>query len=191
MPIVDNLWGEAAKEAATLVPSDDVILHTIELRHPNLTNADGSISAIRCVMDHGDLLIPGNPSIYGHLLTLEATAPLNPGQQVIFVACMFDMALPAQESNPPTIELSLDNVTQIVTPQLDAAVSSYTPITVTYREYMLSDKTAPQFILPDGILQRVVSSLTRLTGTIIFSDLLNKNFPSLVYRPTDFPSLAQ
>jgi len=193
MPGATFLWTEAAQEAATLAPSDDIILHTLELRHPSLTNADGRPGAIRCVMDHGVLLqkgVPPAPDIYGHYLTLEADAPLDPGQAVAFVACMFDMALGPQETNPPTIDISLDNVTQLISPSLDAAVSTGQAINVTYREYLLSMPLAPQFKLPDGVLQRVVSTLTRVTGTVIFNDLLNKNFPSLIYRPADFPGLV-
>src|SRR5262245_35364830 len=185
---IDNLWTTAMQEAITLAPSDDVILHTIELRIPT---ASSGLVVVRCVLDHGGLLEDGNPPIYGHVLTLENDAPVDAGQSVTFVACMFDMALPEQKDTPPSIEITVDNVTQVISPYLDDAVGQDAAIEVTYREYLLSDPTQPQYLLPTGMLQKVVSTLTRIKATVVFTDLVNSNFPSLVYQPTDYVSLTK
>lgn len=185
-PIVAELWSEAMMEAVTLAPSSDVILHTLELRHPSFAP-----QAIRCVLDHGDLQIAGDPDIYGHMLTLESDAPLDPGASVLFVGCMFDMAPPAQQDNPPTIEISIDNVTQIITEQLDAAIGTLAPIEVTYREYLHSDHTQPQYILSGGVMQSVVSTLNRVRGSIVFTDFINKNFPAKLYQPVEYVGLGR
>jgi hypothetical protein len=190
-PIVAELWTEAAMEAATLAPSGDAILHTIELRHPSFMDEANNPTAVRCVMDHGSLLQIGDPDIYGHMLTLEADAPVNAGQSVAFVACMFDMSLPSQHDNPPSIELALDNVTQIISERLDAAVGTQAAIEVTYREYLHSDHSKPQYVLGGGVLQSVVSTLNRVRGTIIFTDFVNRNFPALVYTPDEYVGLRK
>src|SRR5262245_57062738 len=185
-PSINNLWSEAMMEAVTLAPSNDHILHVRELRHPS-----SSPTSVRCVRDYGSLQIAGDPDIYGHMLTLESDAPLNPSTSVLFVGCMFDMSLPSQHDNPPSIEISIDNVTQIISEQLDAAIGSSAPIEVTYREYLDSDHTTPQYILGGGVLQSVISTLNRVRGTIVFTDFINQNFPGLVYQPNKYVGLVR
>lgn len=184
---IDDLWSIAMQEAVTLAPSTDVILHTIEIRVPT----DSGFTAFRCVLDYGTLLVDGDPPIYGHMLTLEADAPLNPSESVAFVGCMFEMSLPAQNESPPSIELTVDNVTQQITQALDAAVGLNTPIEVTYREYLASDPATVQYKLPTGVLQRVSSLPSRVRGSVVFNDFFNTNFPAIVYRPSEFPSLQK
>jgi hypothetical protein len=46
---------EAIKEAYASAPSDQIILHTLELRHPAFVDHAGQLVAIRVVRDTGDL----------------------------------------------------------------------------------------------------------------------------------------
>ena len=51
----DPTLSQAIREAYAAAPSDVVILHTLELRHPAFVNDDESPTAIRVVRDHRDL----------------------------------------------------------------------------------------------------------------------------------------
>ena len=51
----DPSISQAIKEAYAAAPSDVVILHTLELRHPAFKDDEGQPTAIRVVRDHVDL----------------------------------------------------------------------------------------------------------------------------------------
>ena len=76
----DVTLSDALKEAYASSPSDVVILHTLELRHPDFKNEAGVTTAIRVVRDQQDLFA-----------RLEPSAPLYPSQMVRFVAMGFDL----------------------------------------------------------------------------------------------------
>lgn len=187
----DNIWSEALEEAYASNPSEEIILHTLEFRHPSFVE-DGVPTAVRVVMDPGVLLEEGDPDIYGLELTLEAEAPMNPGAIVKFVSCMFDFSLPGQPNGTlPEVEVSLDNVTREISAYLDAAVGERAPLELSYREYLASDPTQPQFIIHGLSLSRVRSNIFRVVGTASFVDLLNRSFPNKLYRPSEFRGLSQ
>ena len=73
---------QALKEAYASAPSEVVILHTLELRHPSFLDEDGQHVAVKVVRDNQDLTA-----------RLEETAPLNPGEMVTFIAMGFDLEL--------------------------------------------------------------------------------------------------
>ena len=71
---------EAIKEAYASAPSEQIILHTLELRHPAFVDETGQLVAIRVVRDTGDLWA-----------RLESQAPLQAGERVQFVAMGFEL----------------------------------------------------------------------------------------------------
>lgn len=181
---------EALKEAYAHASVEDVILHTLELHHSSFTDP------VRVVNDFGTLLQAsatyGGLDIYGHSLTLESTAPRNPGEAVEFVGLYFNMELPAQSANQlPEVRITLDNVTREVSQYLDEAVESNEPITVIYREYLLNTPTVVQFKLEGLDIHKVTSRTNTVTMSAVFADLTNKSFPDRVYRPEEFPGLIQ
>ena len=124
---------EAYAEAIAIAPVEDVILHTIELRHPSFVDDAGQPTAIRVVRDHADLSA-----------TLEADAPLDAGRAVQFIALPFDLTLPAESDGaPPEITLTIDGASQQIVRHLDAAVGSLSPIHCTYRPYLCLLYTSP------------------------------------------------
>jgi hypothetical protein len=186
---MDDLWSEAIKEAYTRAPSSEVILHTIELRHSGLS------APIRLVRDHGTLIASDSPpdpttDIYGHMLTLEVDAPVDAGASVLFQAVMFDFFLPGQQDTPPSVNVSFDNIMREISEQLDSLIGYREPIELTYREYLDSDHTQPQFILPGLTIAKVDSDLHRSVATATFHEVINKNFPGILYRVEDYPGLA-
>ena len=75
----NNALSEALREAYASAPSDVVILHTLELRHPSFIDDNGLPMAIRVVRDNQNLTA-----------RMEGTAPLNAGEMVEFIAMGFD-----------------------------------------------------------------------------------------------------
>lgn len=176
----DDIWDLALQEAYASAPVDETILHTLEFSHPAF--ADG----VRIVMDTGDLIEKGDPDIYGHQLNIES------GELVTFVACNFNFTIPDQnEGSLPSIKITVDNVTKQISQYLEEAVNLKSPLSLTYREYLASDPTQPQYIISGLSVKEVSSSSTKVTCTAQFSDLLNKSFPKKVYRPEDFRGLLQ
>jgi hypothetical protein len=92
----NNALSEALREAYASAPSDIVILHTLELRHPSFVDDDDSSIAIRVVRDNQSLTA-----------RMETTAPLNAGEMVKFIAMGFDLELPPVDTAPvPEISIT-------------------------------------------------------------------------------------
>jgi len=129
---------EAIREAYASAPSDVVILHTLELRHPGFVDENNQPIAIRIVRDHQDLTA-----------RLEPTAPLNGGAMVQFIALGFELELPPVNTAPvPEISVTIDNVSRELIRHLDAAVESSEKIEITYRPYLSTDLEGPQMDPP-------------------------------------------
>lgn len=187
-----DLWTQAIEEAYASAPAEEVILHTLELRHTGFLDDDDQLTAVRVVMDHGEAHTVSGEEVYGHFLTLEDDAPVQAGQSVLFQSCMFDFSLPEQrEGSLPSLEIELDNVSREIMTHLERAVGQRAPLEVTYREWLSSDRTEPQFILGGLTMKQVKSNSMRATGTAQFSDLINRSFPGKVYRADEFRGLRQ
>lgn len=173
---------EALKEAYAAAPSDLVILHTLELRHPSFTDEDGNPTPIRVVRDNQDLTA-----------RLEASAPLNPGEMAPFIAMGFDLELPTIDTSPvPEITITLDNVSREIVKYLDSAAESQDKIEVTYRPYLSNDLEGPQMDPPITlVLSEVTADVFRVTGRARMLDVGNKAFPAETYTATNFPGLTR
>ncbi len=178
----DPALSQAISEAYAAAPSDVVILHTLELRHPAFVDDDGNPTAIRVVRDHQDLYA-----------RLEASAPLDPGAWVRFVALGFELELPPVDVAPvPEITVTLDNVSREIVRHLDAAATSQDQIEVTYRPYLSTDPEGPQMDPPITlVLAEVEGDAFRVTGRARMLDVGNKAFPAEVYTAARFPGLSR
>jgi hypothetical protein len=166
---------DALKEAYASAPASEVILHTLELRHPSFTQP------IRVVRDHAEFTC-----------FLEADAPEDPGGEVTFVAMGFDFILPeVSKSTSPEIEISLDNVTGEIIGYLDAAAQTPDMIEVTYRPYLASDPSGPQMNPPlTLVIRSVTADIFRVKARAGFADLANRKFPNEVYDAERFVGLS-
>ena len=178
----DAALSEALREAYASAPSNVVILHTLEIRHPDFRDEAGNSTAIRVVRDQQDLIA-----------RLEASAPINAGQQVRFVAMGFELDLPPVDIAPvPEIAITLDNVTREIVKHLDEASISESPIEVTYRPYLSNDLSGPQMDPPITlVITEVEADVQRVTAKARMADIGNKTFPSRLYTATEFPGLAR
>jgi len=178
----DPSLSAAIREAYAAAPSDVVILHTLELRHPAFVDDVGNPTAIRVVRDHADLTA-----------RLEAGAPLDGGAMVMFIALAFDLSLPPVDTAPvPEITVTLDNVSREIVRHLDAAVATQDKIEIAYRPYLSSDLEGPQMDPPITlVLTEVEANALQVTGRARMLDIGNKAFPSETYTAKRFPGLAR
>jgi hypothetical protein len=173
---------EAIREAYASAPSDVVILHTLELRHPGFVDENNKPMAIRIVRDHQDLTA-----------RLEPSATINGGEMVQFIALGFELELPPVNTAPvPEISVTIDNVSRELIRHLDAAVESSEKIEITYRPYLSTDLEGPQMDPPITLtLTEVEADISRVTGRARMLDIGNKSFPSEVYTASRFPGLTR
>ena len=178
----NNALSQALREAYASAPSDVVILHTLELRHPTFRDDDGNPMAIRVVRDTNNLTA-----------RLESTAPIDAGQMVEFIAMGFDLELPSVTTAPvPEIAVSLDNVTRELAQHLDGAVESQDKIEVTYRPYLSDDLNGPQMDPPFTlVITEVTADVMKVVGKARMLDVGNKAFPSETYTANRFIGLTR
>ncbi|HAJ72428.1 MAG TPA: transcriptional regulator [Methylophilaceae bacterium] len=178
----DPTMSEAWKEALASAPEGEVCLHTLEFRHPNFKDISNNLMAIRVVLDHQDLSA-----------VLEADAPLNAGQTVVFTKMAFGLELPPLESiSAPELKIVMDNVSQDIEYYLALATASPYPVEVTYREYLNTDLSGPQNNPPlNFTLKNPQADDFQITATASTSDVGNRQFPNEDYTSKRFPGLVR
>ncbi len=206
----DPALEQALREAYASAPSDTVILHTLELRHPAFVDDDGNPTAIRVVRNFADAehwLRLGGAEVeavldampaesrgpVGLVARLEADAPKDAGRMVPFIALGFELELPPVDTAPvPEITVTLDNVSREIVRHLDAAATSRETIEVTYRPYLSTDLEGPQMDPPITLtLTEIEVDVFRATGRARMLDIGNKAFPSDLYTARRFPGLTR
>ncbi|MCV0426200.1 MAG: DUF1833 domain-containing protein [Roseibium sp.] len=167
---------EAIREAYASCEGD-IILETIELRHPAFLE-EGSPIALRFVADGAD-----------HDLLLEADAVMNPGEVVTFAAMPFGLTPPSdEESTVPEVKFWVDNVSSDVHEHLQEAVRVRSPVYVTWREYVVGQSGPQQSV--DGIeLRKVKVTSTRATATARPGNWSDRLF-SKIYDKETYPTLS-
>jgi hypothetical protein len=167
-----------AEAYASATPT--IIFETIELRHPAFLDELDNPIAIRLVKDNVDLVA-----------SVEADAPMNPGETVTFQAVMFNLVPPDQieQNADPELQLSIDNASAELMPYLDAAIEFGEPIEVTYRVYLESDLSQPQTLPLTLILRNIQATPETVTAVAAFIDVTNKSFPVGEYDDQNWPSL--
>lgn len=177
----DPTLDDALREAYASAPADEVILDTLELRHPTFLDENGEPMAIRVVRDHHDLVA-----------RLEDGAPMHAGQDVTFISLGFEMTLaPIELVAVPEMELAIDNVSTELMKHLDAAVQDPSPIQLTYRPYLASDPLTPRMDQPPSFeLRDVKAGVMRVTGRCRVGMDLQRAFPFPLYTTREFPGLV-
>lgn len=173
---------QAIKEAYASAPVDEVIVSTLELIHPSFVDDQGNPTAARVANSYQD-----------YTFGLEATAPRNAGEMVLFQRCAFSLTLPQwSEGAAPELQLKIDNVSREITRYLEQAIVQLTPILVIYRPYLASDPTLPQMDPPFIFsLSKVQVDTFQITGTANTNDVHNWPFPNEKYDPARFPGLVR
>jgi hypothetical protein len=159
-----------------------VEIETIEIRHPAFVDAEGHpITALRFANDS-----------VGFQARLESDAPVDAGMLVTFSPGRFDLVPPdSPEQGNPKATIAIDNVLQLLSPYMDAAVSQNAPIQVSFRSYLSDDFTQPAAVLHGLTLGSTQSGTTRITGNLSFDDVLNAPFHDMIYRTDKWIALVR
>ncbi len=169
---------EALAEAyASATPT--IIFETIELRHPAFLDAEDN-----------PVRFAGKDSVE-LVATVEADAPMNPGEVVTFQPLWFTLVPPDQieQNADPELQLSIDNASAELMPYLDAAIEFGEPVEVTYRIYLESDLSQPQTLPLTLILRNIQANVESVSAVAAFIDVANKSFPVGEYDDQNWPSL--
>ena len=171
----DPTVSDALAEAYALAPADEVILHTLEIRHPDFTDSIWVVANTENVT-----------------ATIEAAAPVRGGEAIEFVALPFAFSLPPIEPGAtPEIELQIDNVDRTIMEHLDLAVSSSATILVIYRPFLSSDLSEPQMDPPPSFeLSDIRVDALKVTARARTSIDLRGAFPRRLYTAREFPGLV-
>lgn len=176
----DPAMSEALKEAYVLAPSDDVLIHTLELRHPLFQNDAGLPDSAWITTDEASITA-----------TIEADAPVRGGEAITFISLAFRFRLaPIEISAAPVLQLQIDNVNRLIVEQLDLAVADPNKILMCYRAFLASDLSAPQIDPPPTFtLSSVKVDPLSMRATARVDIDLNGAFPRKVYTAAEFPAL--
>jgi hypothetical protein len=161
------------KRVYASAPFDRRFVETLQLTHPlfpstYLLNNDGQAWQF--------LLNAGDP----------------PNAAVTFLPVPFKLVLPTQDGKgQQDLQMVLDNVGREAMDAIEAAAANPTiNIALTYRVYLDIPLTPPQSTPPlELALQSVVITVDSIVGTATRADVLNKPFPSELYRVDLFPGL--
>lgn len=105
---------------------------------------------------------------------------------VTFLAGAFSVSMPDDIEGVPSVQLEIDNVDRAI---VDAARAIDSPASVTL--YVVLGST-PNTIEagPFGMtLAEVRYDALKVTGTLIYEDLLNEQFPAQTFNPARYPGL--
>lgn len=177
-PLYAGVQHSEALAAAYLgSPTDDPVLMTLEVMHPNG-------DPIRIVNDFGPMVA-----------TLESGAPFNPGEEVTFAGIPFTLVRPAETDSgaPGAVTCTMDNLNAQITELVMLVQASEEPLQAILRTYLPSDLSAPHEL---PVLKMYVHSpVTLLPGhqaqfQCSFGDLTNRKFPRTEYRRETHPTLS-
>lgn len=172
-------WTAAWEEAEASAPPGIKVYDTLELIHPAFIDESGpfSVRAVTRVKDDMNF-------------TLEAGAPLNPGQSVVFRAINFFSERPEfAEGVTPQCEVIVDNVGRELMPYLETMVGTRANLTAIYRQYRSDDLTEPCYGPVEFQIKKVTVSMTRVQGTAMLDNLSNTKFPKKLFTLNEYPGL--
>lgn len=165
-------FDEALKEAYASSDVSKPPIYTLELHHPTFFDDEGQRTAIRVVRAFRD-----------YTFGLENTAPLNPGQMVLFQKCAFEFKEPGfSENKVPVFPIGINGVSREINKYLEEAIQTRAPIVVYLRPYLLSNPTKPAMDPPYRFeLTNVDVDLFQVTGECNLKDVYNRGFPGDIY----------
>ena len=160
---------EALKEAYALAPTEIVILHTLQLSHPSLTE---DLFLVQDIVEHDFTLED---------LSIETFEPVG-----------FRFALPPiGDQGLQELTISIDNTDRRITDFVNTIKGQPGTTEVRYRPYLSNDLTTPQMDPPLLLFLKELSiTAVQIQGRATFADIINKRYPSEWYTRERFPSLG-
>ena len=171
----NDVLQQAIMEAYASSPSDVLIYHTLEIKHPDFMDDNGNLVTI--------FLVQGFHNI---------PAKLETGEDAEFQAMCFNIELPPVDTSAvPEITVEIDNVSREIGKHLDNAASSQHRTELVYRPYLSTDLTTPQMIPPVRLTVTEISGdVYKITAKARMTDIGNKTFPNETYRLSKFMGLV-
>lgn len=167
-------WTAAWEEAAASCPPSVTVLSTLELWHISFAQPVRAVAGL----------------VEDMVLTLEAGAPRNSGEPVLFKAIPFRADWPeVAERTAPTTRVTIDNVARELAPVLENALGYRGDLVALYREWRSDDLTAPCYGPVEFVVKKVTVTGAAVVGHAQIADLSNRKFPNKAYTLTEFPSL--
>ncbi len=168
-------YDAALKEAYASAPASVVELTTIEIYHEDLS------SPLRFVRDR-----------VGLTATLEADAPNDPGDEVVFQPFNFDISLPKMGEGRQALQLTFDNASRYLMSYLETLdLSTSTPVRAIYRPYLSTDLTEPAMSpVLNLVVQGMTADASKVSLSCGYADFANRKFPRYPYTTTAFPGIV-
>lgn len=167
---------EALLEAAAAAPIQRAMLQCYELWHPTMS------APVYLVRDYADFV--------GRL---EADAPRNASDWATHLAASLQFTRPEEsdQSEAPTVTVTISNVSGLMSRVLAAARGSREPWELIERVYASDDNTKPAITPP----LKVNLSEVQLSGAVCvaqarFADPVNVAVPSRTFTPEKYPGLT-
>ena len=160
----------AEKEAYANADDNRVMLYTLELMHPQFTEA------LRIVADNDSL-----------------SAEIETGDTVEFTPFFFSIKRPPISEEPdPSLQITVDNVSGFMTPYLDIASRSGDSIHVIFRPYLVDegDDSITRLSSIKLAIRNASATMTSVTLTAAHINPANLPFPKENYTADRFPGLA-
>ena len=161
-------------------PSDKILYTTLELTH-SAFDYQSPAGVIRLVSGYEDLTA-----------TLESGAPFNPSTSVVFTASGLAVKPPDTGiKGRQEMSITIDAASGEIIGQLEKVVSANRePIKATLRYFVSSDLTEPQNTPYQMTVLNPSVKPESVSAKAVFSDVLNKAYPSINYTLTSNPGLA-
>lgn len=173
---------EALAEASAFATAAQPALMTLAFYHPAIVDAEtGEQVVVYTVNDNQDLRA-----------TLEADAPLQGGEQVLFRAVPMEITLPTEADGAPgEVSITISNVARLLMGHLEAVTRSQEPVVMIVRTYLPGDTSAPHETPPLRVTLRSASAtVASVTARAGYGDTTNRRFPPDEYNQQDFLGLA-
>lgn len=177
----DPTISEALAEAYAIAPAEEIIVDTLEVRHPSFIDAAGNPDSMWITTNEVELSAE-----------IEGGAPIKAGQTVVFRAIPFSFSRPRIEAgSTASIDIRIDNINRDWIKALDRAVVEPSKILVCYRCYLASSLLdGPQIIPPPTfVLSQCDVDMFCLRGSARVAIDLAGSFPRRLYTAAEFPGL--
>lgn len=175
----DPTMSEAMREAYAIAPSSRFAIDTLELRHPTFVDDNGAADSIWLTTDGKDVTA-----------RLEATAPVRPGQQVVFRSFGFKFRLGRVEPGTGAeLELQVDNVDRRIAQAINRASKGFAKTVMAYRAWMSDDLETPSMTPRSFVLSECSADSLVVTAKARVAIDLAGAFPRHLYTATEYPGL--
>lgn len=167
---------DAQKQAYARAHVSTARLWTVEMRHSAFP------ATLRMVQYTEDITV-----------TLEATAPEDANDPVLFSGLAFRFTEPDLDTEPDsTVQIEIDGVPGFVQPYVVAANLTDEPIEATLREIAYDVYSGEVLELLDIFhlqVRHIRDTKTTVTATLGYTNSANQPFPNQVYTPESNPGL--